>query len=124
MLVAIGKLEALVAIAQRAGENVDARPAHLQELRGPERVLESIVFHVGNAGVEARLRELPALRCTDVLCEGEHVVVWEVVAKGGARCVEEILSVHKRDGPFDCGFSGHRREKITPSGPFGVSDGE
>jgi hypothetical protein len=34
------------------------------------------------------------------------------------------LAVNKGDRTFDGRFSRHDSEKITPSGPFGVSNGE
>jgi hypothetical protein len=38
--------------------------------------------------------------------------------------VVEVLAVHEGDGALAGRFNSHGRKKITPPGPFGVSDGD
>jgi hypothetical protein len=53
-----------LAVANRAGEDVNAPAAHGKQFVVPKPMPASVDMGVRNAGIETRLYELPALLCT------------------------------------------------------------
>ena len=62
-----------------------------------------VVAGIGNPGVEAYLGQLPSLLGADFAGESRSVVVGIAVAERFASSVEQVLAIHKYDGPLRSG---------------------
>ena len=71
---AVGKLDGLVAVAERAVVNVNALPGHDADLGHPKVVPAWVVLALGDASVESSLAELLTPRPADGLGQGLYVV--------------------------------------------------
>ena len=78
----IRELHALIAIAQRPGENIYSHAPHMPKFRLLEIVPKGVIGGSWNAGIEVHPFEIPALRAAKRLCQAMDIIIRVVVTEG------------------------------------------